>query len=197
MKSVLKKGNKQPNPNKPRRWNAVAKRVCHLDKILGVEVGVYKGTMSKGLLETLPQLNLDLVDRYIVTPPGDSYFDGSIKLARMSQQEFDSAFQDAKDNVVRFANRCTFYIMESREASKHIPNGSRDFIFIDADHSFIGVTNDLTYWVPKVKPGGWICGHDYAHPDQGEVKRAVEEFFTKEQLGRLQLDVQKTWFIQL
>lgn len=35
-----------------------------------------------------------------------------------------------------------------------------DFIFIDADHTTEAVTQDIKLWAPKVKPTGWIIGHD-------------------------------------
>ena len=34
-------------------------------------------------------------------------------------------------------------------------------MFIDADHTFEGVTSDIVAWGPKLKPGGLISGHDY------------------------------------
>lgn len=55
-------------------------------------------------------------------------------------------------------------------------DGSLDFVFIDADHVAPAVRADIRAWLPKMKPGGIIAGHDYceAHPGVHEV---VDEIF--------------------
>jgi predicted O-methyltransferase YrrM len=35
-----------------------------------------------------------------------------------------------------------------------------DFLFIDADHSFDGVSRDWADWAPRVRPGGHVALHD-------------------------------------
>jgi predicted O-methyltransferase YrrM len=51
-----------------------------------------------------------------------------------------------------------------------------DFLYIDADHSYDGVTADLEAWVPHVKPGGLIVGDDYGNAIYPGVQRAWDEF---------------------
>ena len=51
-----------------------------------------------------------------------------------------------------------------------------DFIFIDADHEYDGVIQDIKIWYPKVKKGGVIAGHDYTEYFSGVIK-AVKEYF--------------------
>ena len=50
-----------------------------------------------------------------------------------------------------------------------------DLVFIDADHRYEAVKADIEYWLPKVRKGGVICGHDYGTFDG--VKRATNEIF--------------------
>ena len=64
----------------------------------------------------------------------------------------------------------------SREAVGDVP-GKLDFIFIDADHQYKGVREDLELWYPKIRDGGLIGGHDYGHKHHKGVKEAVDEFF--------------------
>lgn len=51
---------------------------------------------------------------------------------------------------------------------------SPDMVFIDGDHSYEAVRHDLAVWVPKVKKGGLICGHDV---NQASVHVPVSEVF--------------------
>lgn len=55
-----------------------------------------------------------------------------------------------------------------------------DILFIDADHTYDGLTADLKNWVPKVRTGGLIAGHDWTskHPKvKRSVRRAVTDYF--------------------
>jgi len=62
----------------------------------------------------------------------------------------------------------------SWDAAALFENASVDFLFIDADHSFDAVVKDLVTWIPKVKRGGVIAGHDYFTPS---VQSAVHAAF--------------------
>lgn len=61
----------------------------------------------------------------------------------------------------------------STEAARWLMDGFGrflDFVFIDADHSEGAVKDDIRAWLPLVKPGGVLCGHDLPWPG---VERAV------------------------
>jgi SAM-dependent methyltransferase len=51
-------------------------------------------------------------------------------------------------------------IMSSDEAAGLMRDATFDFVFIDADHSYAATRRDLQAWRPKVKPGGYLGGHD-------------------------------------
>ncbi|MCB1712526.1 MAG: class I SAM-dependent methyltransferase [Candidatus Riesia sp.] len=65
----------------------------------------------------------------------------------------------------------------SREKHKEVRDGTIDICFIDADHKYPEVVRDIKNFLPKVKKGGILCGHDYEE-DPGDVKRAVDEIFS-------------------
>lgn len=50
---------------------------------------------------------------------------------------------------------------KSIEASQQFADGLFDFIYVDGDHSFDAVYNDLIAYERKLKPGGVILGNDY------------------------------------
>lgn len=51
-----------------------------------------------------------------------------------------------------------------------------DFVYIDGEHTYEAVKRDIAAWLPRVKPGGYIGGHDYSDGWPGVVS-AVEESF--------------------
>ena len=59
------------------------------------------------------------------------------------------------------------------------PDGFFDFVFIDANHSYEAVREDVAAWAPKVRSGGIVSGHDY-YPGksykQCGVIQAVDEY---------------------
>lgn len=66
----------------------------------------------------------------------------------------------------------------SDEASKLFQSASIDVMFIDMEHTFEAVTQDIRLWFPKVKTGGWIAGHDYRKSWPGVVKAVRGQFDT-------------------
>ena len=66
----------------------------------------------------------------------------------------------------------------SVEASKLYDDNSLDFVFIDASHEYQDVLDDIMVWLPKIKVGGIIAGHDYEYY---QVNNAVHEFFKNEE----------------
>ncbi|NBT08696.1 MAG: class I SAM-dependent methyltransferase [Chitinophagia bacterium] len=69
----------------------------------------------------------------------------------------------------------------STEASKDFKDNSCDVIFIDMTHTYEQVKQDINVWLPKVKIGGYIAGHDY-QKDWPDVIRAVNEIFGSDNL---------------
>jgi len=64
---------------------------------------------------------------------------------------------------------------KSIDAVTQIADGSIDVVYIDGLHTRDGVTQDREAWLSKIKPGGYLCGHDYQSKFQGVID-AVNEF---------------------
>jgi len=65
----------------------------------------------------------------------------------------------------------------SMEAVKEFPDKYFDFVYIDGNHAYDYVKNDIQSWMPKIKDNGIIAGHDYAVYEG--VRKAVDEIFGK------------------
>jgi predicted O-methyltransferase YrrM len=60
----------------------------------------------------------------------------------------------------------------SSEKIPEIPDGCLDICFIDAEHSYENVKEDILLCIPKLKDDGILCGHDW---NQSGVQKAVTE----------------------
>jgi len=186
----VKQEQKPVNRNRTlKRWDAIIEKVGKQPGLIGAEIGVDTGKTCKVLFERIPGIFLFLVDRWIETPEGDSYYQGARKLCHEPQEYFNKAY----NKVVKIAENHNHKIlkMDSVEAAEFIEDQSIDFCFIDGDHSYIGTKRDIEAWLPKVKVGGWICGHDYDNKNTiGDVKTAVDEAFGDD----IELSYNTTWF---
>lgn len=159
----------------------------------GAEIGVFAGELSQRLLAR-PDLALYLIDSWATTDTESDYAQSGDFHAKLSQAEQDG-FLEATLQAVAFAgSRANVVRATSLEAAKDIPDRSLDFVFIDADHSYEACKADIQAWLPKIKPNGFISGHDYDHPDYPDfgVKRAVDELFGPPELG-----ANLTWRVRL
>lgn len=78
----------------------------------------------------------------------------------------------------------------STNYSKMIEDESKDGVYIDGDHSYVGVLKDLFIWYPKIKKGGIISGHDY---NQEGVVKAVTEFIDIQKCSNFKVFSDTSW----
>jgi predicted O-methyltransferase YrrM len=72
------------------------------------------------------------------------------------------------------SNRCLFHHGFSYDLVNRFKNESFDVVYIDADHTYESVKQDIHLYFDKIKSGGFICGHDYQTSWPGVIK-AVDE----------------------
>jgi hypothetical protein len=72
--------------------------------------------------------------------------------------------------------RGTVHWMTTLAAADLVDDGWADFVFIDAAHSYSAVKSDIERWQPKVRPGGWLGGHDYNEKFPGVIAAVNEAF---------------------
>ena len=177
----------------------------------GVEIGVYKGEFSKEILENW-EGTLYMVD--VWRSLGDEYIDSS------NHKFHSDILEETMKNIQGHEDRGIIVRATSKIASEIFPDESLDFVYIDANHSYDFVKEDINLWFPKLKKRGLFCGHDYMGLDwyndsnflpngkdkhiwtmtyEGDpyyngifgVNPAVDEFFEK---NKLKLNVIKEWF---
>ena len=159
LEYVTKKFNLDPNiysgrmpieiPNYGRKQLADLFR--ELDFKVGVEVGVAAGEYSEILCEANPQAMI-----YAIDPWG--YYREYRDYTR--KETFNRLYEDAYKRLAHRAN-CQMVQKTSMEALKDFKDDSVDFVYIDANHRFEFVANDIAGWSRKLKHGGIISGHDY------------------------------------
>lgn len=131
---------------------------------IGAEIGVRHGIFSEYLLRKNPMLSMFLVDPY------EPYVDVHKDYTAEEQLEIK---ESAAIRLAPFGNRVNWLYLSSINASHSIANGSLDFVFIDANHTYEEVKKDLAAWWPKVRTNGLFCGHDF---NMDGVNKAVREF---------------------
>lgn len=109
-----------------------------------------------------------------------------------SQDELDKQYELVVDKF-KDDNRVRLIRDFSTEASKKFSDEYFDFVYLDADHTYEGVMEDLISWWPKVKKGGILSGHDYidgdttirlGHSVRFGVVDAVTEFLEKNNIPK-------------
>jgi len=116
----------------------------------GVEVGTDTGRYAKDLCEGLANLKLTTIDPFLPYTEGDEIKD---------EQRSEAIYLEAVERLKNF--NCEVVRKTSMEAIKDFEDNSLDFVFIDGNHEYEYVLEDITEWSRKVKVGGIVYGHDY------------------------------------
>lgn len=126
----------------------------------GVEIGVASGDNAARLLERVPINHLWLVDPWGQYVQNNYTWDFAPFYPAVAQRFADNA----KITIIREA---------SETAVNRFADHSLDFAYIDACHEEDSTFRDIEAWVPKVKPGGWLAGHDFNWNWMGVVRAVL------------------------
>lgn len=160
---------------------------------IGVEIGVQRGIFSSHIRANWDGELIHCVDPWA---PYSGVLD--------SAEQHLSYMADAKMHLASTGKPFKIHQMTAMEFAKGLPPGTQfDFLFLDGNHDYAPVVEELEVFWPLVKPGGILAGHDYqpingwivderpfeAYETEAEalknghhcgpfhVKRAVDEFF--------------------
>jgi hypothetical protein len=153
-----------------------------------IEVGVWEGKNIIEIAKKFPETNCYGIDPYDYREYGNQLFhkDDKSTLLRINSE---TVYKDTFAHTQKYKN---FHLIReaSSNATRHFNNESIDVIFIDANHSYESVKNDIDLWLPKVKPGGVLSGHDYSIAFFGVIQAVNEKLGS----DNIVIKSDATWF---
>lgn len=147
-------------------------------KGIGAEIGVEEGVFSEMICKNQKVKKLYAIDAW------KAYRDYR---DHTRQSKLERFFRIAQIRLEPY--NCDLVRKFSRDAVDDFMDESLDFVYIDANHAYKYVYEDLTVWSKKVKKGGIIAGHDFIkRKGQGQfygVVMAVNDFVVNNQIEKL------------
>lgn len=132
-----------------------------------VEVGSWKGKSTAYMCVEIANSQKDIKFFCVDTWEGSK---------EHSAAETQTLYQTFMENMKELKYFFVPYKMTSLQAASLFDDGTVDFVFIDASHEYEDVQDDIREWMPKLRVGGLLAGHDYDDNWPG-VKKAVDEIF--------------------
>jgi len=129
----------------------------------GVEIGVERGVYSEKICKEVPGVMLYCIDPWKAYP---SYRE------HVTQEQLDQFYKETQETLKPYG--CKIIRGFSEEVYKNFPDGSLDFVYIDGNHDFLHTTQDISYWMPKVRSGGIVAGHDFRRTKHGAVNNVKD-----------------------
>jgi len=169
-----------------RRWEVLDKLIKKNHFQYVAELGCKNGNTTEFLLANNPELDMIAVDLFLSQPAqagvegGETYEDWN----------FNAIKEEFERRMKPFWNRIDLLHMSTVQAAEKLSNTQFDLVFIDADHSYNGVATDIQMWLPKVRSGGIVAGHDYS-TKWPSVQRAVADNLP---INEIQLEPDSVWW---
>ena len=158
--------------------------VGRFDNAVFVEIGCWKGRST-----------VFMADRITLSGKNIKFF--AIDIWEPFVQEdgiiFHSTYDEFLENIEPVKDTITSIKGSSHEVYKQFADKSIDFLFIDGNHDYEPCLKDIQLWMPKMKDGSVIAGHDYQF---NGVRKAVDEMF----MGRINLkyyESTSSWFVDV
>jgi len=161
------------------------------------EVGTFMGKsltyLATEIVNSEKSIELWSVDSLysVVMPPHWHLDTETQKACKYDGMLVDSVLRRHLATCLDVGLRWCHLCQDSALASNEFPDAYFDFVFIDANHTYESVLADIQGWKPKVKPGGWLAGHDHTTSFPGVEKACKEVFGDKYKV------VRSSWTVEL
>lgn len=148
----------------------LAASLSHQASTAIVEIGSWTGRTALTMLDACPRAKVYCVDHWQGTIGDDS---GDIA----SRLSGDAVFSAFTNNVRQHLLTGIIPCRGTSEQWAAVWPFQADMIFIDADHSYEACRQDIRQWMPHVRPGGILAGHDYnIFPGVNQAVNELEKF---------------------
>lgn len=156
----------------------------------GVEVGVERGVFTEVLCKA--GLKVYAVDAW-------KAYKGYRE--HVSQEKLDQFYVETTERLDPYD--CEVIRGYSLESVNIFEDETLDFVYLDANHSFVHIAQDLDAWSKKVRKGGIVAGHDYKRfggkygLNSCHVKDVVNAWVRAYQIQKLYItegDSSPSWF---
>ena len=141
---------------------------CRYGGVL-VELGAWKGRSSAFWVveakNKSEDIQIHIVDTWLGSP-------------EHTEEMTKNLYEKFLENMKPLEGLYMAHRMTTDEAAGLFHDGSLDGVFIDADHTYEAVKKDIENWMPKIRKGGILAGHDYNNVWPGVI-RAVNELLGK------------------
>jgi predicted O-methyltransferase YrrM len=136
-----------------------------------VEIGSYCGGSTEIIASVFKKSKINCVDPWQKYVEDCSVYDLDRQELELKEAEmiFEQVIQQYP-NVTKNKTTSSDYV-------KNVLDQSIDFIYIDGNHQYSSVKEDIFNWLPKIKRGGVLSGHDYGWPS---VSRALIEVLNRQ-----------------
>jgi hypothetical protein len=167
--------------------------IVNIDKkMVGLEIGCYRGDGANWLLNTFPNLTLHGIDPYL------PYLDWN-GCTNCSEQDTSNGktVEDQANDALRKHKESGRFILNKKTSDNAVSDYSDnffDFIFIDGLHTYDQVLIDCKNYYSKVKSGGIFAGHDYG--TIREVRNAVDVFSNLQNKNVIQIPTDAWYWIK-
>jgi predicted O-methyltransferase YrrM len=141
-----------------------------------VEVGSYKGRSTRALADHCPGVV------HAVDPWANYVNDNGTESKQINPEAAWPQFQEnMKDHLASGKLQVHRGTLATALGLRDL---KADMVFIDGDHRYEAVMEDVRIARELLRKGGLLCGHDYRHKSWPGVKRAVNELFGEVPLCR-------------
>jgi len=142
------------------------------------EIGVYEGEFSNMIMNINHPKKLYLIDPWLCNQNINKGWWGK----NTNQNKMDNKYSNVYNMFSE--NNCVEIIRKKSTDVFHLRNHFLDWAYIDGDHRYQSVFNDLNYYLIKVKMDGIIWGDDYGVNGwwNDGVTKAVDRFIKENEL---------------
>ena len=134
-----------------------------------IEIGCYVGDSTKIFCNCFKQI-------ISVDPFLNGYDDNDASSYTHPMSVIEKQF---RETVLESFNNVYLLKETSQKAFKLFENFEFHFVYLDGNHTKKALTQDIENWLPKVKEGFWLGGHDYDNKNAPEVKGVIDSMFGK------------------